>query len=197
MRLKYDLIVFDLEANQPSGKIIEIGAVKFTREGEIKDQFQVFVNPLEKMDPYVRKLCGITDADVQGGVDLATAVSQFYAWATAESKNVLLCAWGNYDIAELRQQCKEERIEFPFRGKGIDAKSVAVWVTAMMKKPISSDGLTTMMNGWGVLFDNALGNRHRGLGDAYNTARLLQRIWREYEEKTIMLRKGLEDLGVK
>lgn len=199
MRLKYDLVVFDLEANQPSGRIIEIGAIKLSREGKIntEDTFQAFVNPNEELDPYVRNLCGITPGNLREGQQLNEAIAEFYTWAVKESKNIVLCSWGNYDVAELRIQCKEARIDYPFRGKSIDAKSIATWVSAMVKKNIASDGLTTMLNGWNCPFDNMLGNKHRALGDAYNTAKLLQTMWNYYETQASKLKLNLEELGIK
>lgn len=194
MRLGYDLIVFDLEANQPSGKIIEIGAVKLTRIGKIEEsKFQSFVNPDETINDYIVNLCQLSPNDlnlISTAPSFDEALRKFYEWATKISKNVVLCSWGNYDIAELKQQTKK----FPFRGKSVDAKSIAMWVSLMFGRKIGSESLEGMLKDWNV---QQVGQKHRALFDAYNTASLLQAIWEFHETMAELVIDNLKGLGIK
>ena len=79
--MKY--IIFDLEWNQPfskgqminkpirfSGEIIQIGAVKTDERFEVEDTFDVMVRPIyyTKMNPKVKKLTGIDNEALMGGM---------------------------------------------------------------------------------------------------------------------------------
>ena len=54
----------------------EIGAVLFSG-GEIKAEFDTFVNPHMPIPAEITRLTGITDADVSGAPDEAEAMRQF------------------------------------------------------------------------------------------------------------------------
>lgn len=169
MRLPYDLIVFDLECNQPSGKIIEIGAVRLTRNFEIRDEFQTLVNPNEPITNDIIELCKLNEDDlasIASADSLEDAGTRFHAWATKETKNVVLASWGNFDVTELHSQWKG----CPFRRKAVDIKSIALWELARYGLK-STNSLSSSLTAFGIV---SYGVAHRAVYDALNTARLLQ-----------------------
>ena len=57
------LTSLDLELNQPSGKIIQIGAVVGdTETGEITQRLRIYVNPGEPIAPFITELCAIANS---------------------------------------------------------------------------------------------------------------------------------------
>lgn len=197
MRLPYDLIIFDLELNQPSGKIIEIGAVKLLRDGGIHpSRFSVLVNPGEPIAKEITELTTIDEQMMELSIQFPVALKQFEDWAKTETKNILLSSWGGGDITCLRDTAKEHRVPYPFRGKTFDAKTIAVWSTIMFgrKPPSGGEGLSSMLHIWDMKFE---GTKHRALDDALNTALLVQRIWKHKEEYDERILKALSQLGIK
>lgn len=194
MRLPYDLIILDLEANMPSGKLIEIGAVRLMRDGGIsKDTFSEFIQIDEPLTDYIINLTGITEKDLKKAKNFTEVGLRFYNWATKHSKNILLCSWGNWDIPALRKNYEDNLIKYPFRGKSMDIKSIVVFLSCMFGKKLKSDGLTQALKQWGLKFE---GERHRAKDDALMTAKLLQTIWKDYEETGKKIKHQLSKLGV-
>jgi len=72
-------VSFDIETTSLSattGKIIEIGAVKF-RGQEIIETFQSFVNPHEPLLAFTKKLTGITDEEVANASNIEEVLPSF------------------------------------------------------------------------------------------------------------------------
>jgi len=56
-----NFICFDLELNQPSEKIIQLGAIAGNiQTGEILESLSAYINPGEPLDPKIITLTGIT-----------------------------------------------------------------------------------------------------------------------------------------
>lgn len=63
-----NIMALDLEMNQPSRKIIEVGAAVYNgRTGLFVEKLSMFINPGEKIEPFITDLTGITDQDVSNG----------------------------------------------------------------------------------------------------------------------------------
>lgn len=203
MRLPYDLIVLDIEANQPSSKIIELGAVKFLRDGGISpNKFSQLVAIDEKLgfctgnnNCSITELTGITDKMLEeNGWPFAMAGKAFKNWVFSDTKNIVLASWGNWDIPCLRMNYEQAGVPYPFRGKSLDIKSIGVWVNLIRGKKVKADGLSSMMKAWEIPFE---GTKHRACDDAYNTARLLQKWWQSFDEEAAKALKALGKLGIK
>lgn len=193
-RLSYDIIILDLEANQPSSKIIEIGAVKLLRDNGIHpDKFQTFIKIDEPLDKFIINLTNITEKDLKNAPEFIEAFNLFENWCHKESKNILLASWGNWDIPLLRKHCEDNNIKYPFRGKTMDIKSVVVFLSMFFGRKLNSDGLGKALKTWEVKFK---GQKHRAVDDAYNTALLIQKIWNHYLEYNQKIIKSLKQLGI-
>ena len=76
-------VSLDLETtglDPESDAIIEIGAVKFTREG-VGDRFSTFVNPQRPIPERVQQLTGISQSDVQDAPPLEAVAAAYDAYA--------------------------------------------------------------------------------------------------------------------
>ncbi len=102
-----EYIVFDVETTGLSAnfnKLIEIGAVK-VRGGEIVDRYQQFITIDEPVSAFTTSLTGITDADLAGGVDLKTALVEFYEWS---KHGVLVAHNAIFDLQFLARNYERE-----------------------------------------------------------------------------------------
>jgi len=77
-----DLVVaLDLEMNQPSERIVQIGAVLGNvRTGEVVSQFDAKVNPGEPFSSRIAELTGISALELEGAPSLAVAGNGLAAW---------------------------------------------------------------------------------------------------------------------
>jgi inhibitor of KinA sporulation pathway (predicted exonuclease) len=186
MKFPFDIVSLDLEINNPddlSAEILEIGAVKVKRDLSIDPEtFSCLIKGSSPVNPYVTNLTGITNEMVdREGVKLATALAYLHGWAHKPTTNIVLAAWGS-DISYLRSAAERRGIKWPFRGMSLDIKSMALLAEALFNRKPRSQGLRSFLQNWGLEFDPTYGPQHRALPDAYNTARILQRLPKPLED---------------
>lgn len=168
----------DLEMNQPSRKIIQIGAVVDNiNTGEILERFSVFVNPKEKIAESITKLTKITQEDVDGGLTLQEAYSQLRDLHEKHSSFINPITWGGNDGQELLNQVypRKNWLQNLFDGKPIigwcfgrrclDAKTLFVSWRVANGRPIQG-GLAKSLLKVGLRFN---GQKHNAKDDAENT----------------------------
>ena len=161
------LHVLDLEMNQPSGAIIQIGAVCMDmKTGIIKSQFSQYINPQEKLDERIIALTGITQEMVDGGRSLKHVLEEMF-WPWLASKHI--CAWGS-DVEQLIEISEIMGLRVPEGLNHYDAKAVASILRCAFPSSRTRGGLKDTMDLFGVPF---IGRQHDGLVDAMNTAKLL------------------------
>lgn len=109
MNLPHDFVAFDLEYNQPSHKVIQIG-VAFTENLEpVTKSFSILVNPNEAIDPYITKLTGISTFDVmQNGVTYSKALEELQSFLETRNFYTQPITWGSGDLRLLKQQAQSE-----------------------------------------------------------------------------------------
>lgn len=163
-----NVIVVDLEMNQPSQKIIEIGAVFMNlKTGDIIDRFDCYVNPEEQLDDFIIKLTGITQKQVDNGIKIQDALTEFWLWVEKHNcKNVQ--AWGS-DVWELTQQSKLNHIQYP-KIRAYNIKELVNVVKSALPNTSLKGGLSKSMEVFGLPFK---GRAHNALVDAENTGNLL------------------------
>lgn len=159
----------DLEMNQPSGKIIQIGAVIGNiHTGEILERFSVFVNPNEQLNPEITKLTKIKQEQADSGISLEEAYDQL---KILHAKHKSFCnpiTWGGGDSQELLKQLKEENPNFQgwcFGRRWVDVKTIFVSWRFANKQQIKG-GLARSMSKVGLNFK---GHTHDARWDAENT----------------------------
>lgn len=171
----------DLEMNQPSRKIIQVGAVVGNiSTGEILERFSIFVNPKEKLSKSIIELTKITQKDVDNGVTLEEAYHQLRALHKKHGSFINPITWGGGDSQELLNQLikplthkilvwlrLKERIEsgWCFGRRWVDVKTLFVSWRFANGQPIQG-GLAKSMLKVGLRFN---GQKHNARDDAENT----------------------------
>ncbi|MBQ2264103.1 MAG: exonuclease domain-containing protein, partial [Oscillospiraceae bacterium] len=83
-------------------EIIEIGAVLVNENLEIADSFKTYVAPqYGGLDDYIRKLTGISDADLEGAPALPEALEAFMAWVP---QGAVFVSWSESDEYQLGEE---------------------------------------------------------------------------------------------
>lgn len=167
-----NLFSLDLELNQPSGKIIQIGACVFShKDGKIIDKFMVYVNPKEKIDPSITELTGITQTMVElEGYDVKDAYLLLEKFVRKKRAFMTPIVWGSGSWDDSSCLYKQAGVKEPnFMGhRVIDVKTLYQSLRLRSWKKVKG-GLSSAMKELGLNFE---GRNHNALDDAINTARL-------------------------
>lgn len=166
------LTVLDLEHNQPSGKICQIGmVVGDTQTGEITHRLKIYVNPGEPIAHFITELCGITQEQInQQGVSLSEAYLQVKDFHRQYSEFMNPVTWGGGDSETLRVQLGfGDTDDWCFGRRWIDAKTLAVSRMIARDNTVLSGGLSSAMKRFGLKFT---GRKHDAQDDAENTFKI-------------------------
>jgi inhibitor of KinA sporulation pathway (predicted exonuclease) len=161
----------DLELNQPSGKIIQIGAViGDTQTGEISQRLRIYVDPQEQLSDFITELTGISQQHIDThGVSLKEAYLQLREFHLRHSTFINPLTWGGGDSQEIFNQLSpEDRVEWPFGRRWVDAKTLYVSECIAKGLPVQG-GLSKVMTKYSMNFK---GRKHDAQDDAENTFRL-------------------------
>ena len=167
------MLAFDLEMNQPSNNIIQIGAVVGDLvTGAILEELNIYVNlsEEEKVTPYITKLTGITQDHLDTrGIGLALAYSQLKHLHTRHSPFINPLTWGGGDTTCLRSQLavvdSAAAVNWCFGRRWIDVKTVFQTVRLAQNKEFRG-GLSKSLLKLGIKFN---GTAHNAVDDARNT----------------------------
>lgn len=166
--------VLDFEMNQPSDKIIQIGAVAIDmKDGKIKSEFNVFVNPHEEVSEFITKLTGITQSQVDSGLELEDAYTEFWKWTFGKK----VIAWGS-DGYRARQESQNLGVSYPSKLRLLNLKVMVELLREGFTGP-GAGGLVPSLKLFGLKFK---GRQHDALDDARNTAFLAYDIVRRFRE---------------
>lgn len=172
------IIVVDIEATcwdvnpPPAGQIneiIEIGLCIFDVEkDEVYGKRSIMVKPVaSEVSPFCTALTSITSQQIdETGVDFLAAcriLVEEYA-----ARHILWISWGGYDHKLFRKQCRRMSVSYPFGKKHLNLKKIFADFHDGQRM-----GMARAMHLAGV---DLLGLQHRGDDDAWNCARLLQRL---------------------
>ena len=166
-------IVVDLEATCWEGvrsadmETIEIGAVALGRaNGPLESEFGTFVRPViqPRLSDFCTVLTSIRQEDVDGADLFPDALQRLQAWIGSEP--FCLCSWGNYDLNQLRNDCRRHNLQLPptFEHGHLDLKKEFAKVFHVKRC-----GMARAMEVAGLPLQGA---HHRGIDDARNIARL-------------------------
>lgn len=161
------LTIVDLEMNQPSGNIIQIGScVLDVRNQTISNNFQVLVQlpPGEELDPFITSLTGITQPEIdRQGVPLKKALEKY--WEVNPGKHHGAWGWDHRELVELSDKLE---VKHPMI-HGYDIKAISALMACARPQGKLRSGLSNSLAREGLRF---IGTPHRAFDDAYNTARL-------------------------
>lgn len=170
------VVSLDLEMNQPSGAIVQIGAaVGNLLTGEQVGLFEALVDPGEPLSPAISELCAIDPQDLRdNGVPLAEAYSRLVAFLEphAQTRQLNPLTWGGGDSQALRTQLGVENEQWVFGRRWLDVKTVYIaWCAARGLN--GTGGLSASMKKLKLKFE---GRPHGAAADAWNTFRMYRAL---------------------
>jgi inhibitor of KinA sporulation pathway (predicted exonuclease) len=189
--MKELIVSLDLELNQPSGRIVQIGAlVGNVRTGEVVSHFDAKVNPGEPFSSTIAELTGISALELQSAPSLAVAGEAVATWLTAwDSVRILNpLTWGGGDTVILREQLGLSEERWMFGRRWIDVKTLYVAWRMAHNKEISG-GLAKAMTKLGLAFQ---GRKHNAIDDALNTFRMYRVLLAEFRTSECMPRAQVQ-----
>lgn len=177
-------IALDLEMNQPSGKIIQVGVcIGNIVSGEILRQQSWYVNPGETISEYITTLTGISNAHIESeSYSLKEAYDQLSLMAVHYGANRSLITWGCGDQETLREQLKIESTDpkdWHFGRRYLDVKTLYQCLM-LSRNQTTQGGLAKAIAKMGLRFE---GKKHDAGDDAYNTFLLFRRLLKEFKNK--------------
>jgi 3'-5' exoribonuclease 1 len=170
------IVVVDVEATcwkkgvfSRNKETIEIGAVRLLpdRAPSMWPEFQTFVRPrrLPRLSSFCRELTGITQENVDAAPAFPEALRLFLEWAQPLER-IVLATWSHYDLWQLDLDLEAHglpRLTLPFLDvKKLTARTVGSKSLEEAARELAPD-------------DGAM-PRHRAIGDARRTARILCRL---------------------
>ena len=186
-------ISLDLENNQPSGEIIQIGAVAFDTDDDTPlDEFQHFVNPGEPInwnhELRPEKEIGCTLGELlpfdQNEFnaykrDPKEVLEEFWAWVKKAQCGKKIIQWGSGDLDCLIKASKKHGVRYPHQLRSINLKTFYQFVYQPAMRLPKGYGLGTVVkNTTGSFY----GEPHDAYWDAYNTGKVLIYLFRRMEK---------------
>lgn len=171
-----NLLAIDCEFNQPSGKIIQIGAVAFSTTGKILDTFSVVINPEEPISEFITNLTGIDNDISSKGCDISLAYILLAEFAQKNKTSKMTIAWGNGDLKSIKDQSLIDN-NTNFQNRIIDTKTIYQSLATMLNAEMRAKvGLVQAMSNLNMSWDYTYGKPHDALADAHNTALFYLRL---------------------
>lgn len=178
------IMSLDLEFNQPSQKIIEVGyVIGDVYTGEILERVSRLIRIDEKLNPRIIELTGITDEMLETGVSLAEAYAELARKHEEYGcfRNAL--TWGGGDSESLREQLGLDH-GWVLGRRWIDAKTLFV-SRAIARQEKRQAGLARALKRMGKDFD---GKKHRAADDALNTFTIYRILLRDFDDERRRIR---------
>lgn len=168
-------IIVDLEAtcwpkpHAQTSEIIEIGALRMSREGEVVDEFSQFVKP--HLNPVLSEFCinltSIAQEMVDGAAAFPEVVSTFQSWIREGGETYSLCSWGFYDRKQFSQDCELHELNTDWLHPHMSIKHQYAELN-QLARPV---GMAAALKREKL---SLVGTHHRGIDDARNIARIFK-----------------------
>ncbi|MFD4370864.1 exonuclease domain-containing protein [Streptomyces sp. NPDC058486] len=147
-------------------EIIEIGlTVVDLAVGERVGRHRILVRPARsRVSAFCTELTGLTQAEVDTGVDFATACRLLARDHAAGTRP--WASWGDYDRKQFTAQCGATGTSYPFNRRHTNAKAVFTEAHGLRRRP----GMAQALVHAGLPLE---GRHHSGEDDAWNIAALV------------------------
>lgn len=174
-----NILSLDLEMNKPSNKIIQVGfCIGNISTGEIKHTESLYINPEEKLDPFIINLTGIKQEQVDSGITLSEAYQKLADCPLSFNCFRNPITWGGGDSELLRQQLGLANERYLFGRRWLDVKTIFV-SRCFAKDEKHQAGLGKALTRCGLRFE---GRKHNAKDDAVNTFRIYYCLLKYYFE---------------
>ena len=169
-------LALDLELNQPSSKIIQVGVAIGDKHTRFEDYVvrKWYIDPQEPISEFINDLTGITDSDIRAEAYSHEHVARELSELIKEHKVfVNPVTWGGGDSVELLAEFCKNHADFPHFGRRwIDVKTFYTYLM-LVKGKAASGGLSSAMGYFKLHFK---GKAHRADIDAANTLALFFKL---------------------
>ncbi len=183
--LDSDYVVFDIETTGIGAtrcKIIEIGAVRINKEGEVTGRFSEFINPGVPIPYKIQQLTSITDEMVKNAPPVEEILPKFFEF----SKDAMLVAHNaNFDTGFIKENAKRLGLNYNFTA--LDTMTLAY----IMLPELGRYNLDRLCKFFGVV--NA--HHHRACDDADVTAKIFVKLLKMIRDKGINTVDELNEIG--
>ncbi len=180
--IRDQVLVVDIEAtcwrkNQvPPGEqneIIEIGWCVVKLEPlSLDERHTLLIKPQRsRISPFCTRLTSISPEMAAQGMlfnEACTVLRRDH-----RTQNMLWVSWGNYDLKLFQWQCQQFHVIYPFGDQHINLRKRYARLNPAANGKVRQVGLLRALAAQGLTFE---GRKHRGVDDAWNTARLLQAL---------------------
>lgn len=189
--MRENFMALDLEMNQPSQTIIQIGvSVGNIFTGEVLETKHWNIVTTEEIRQDIINLTGITQEMVNEGVFLDEAYAEVVAMHKKYDAFTNPITWGGGDSQELAKQLYEhielnnlEKPKWVLGRRWIDVKTLYVSL-AIANQRVFSGGLKVSMGKVGLKFE---GDAHRADTDALNTFKMYKFLLDKLPTKDLFL----------
>lgn len=168
-------IALDLEMNQPSNKIIQVGLSRYDTRADMFVGKCININPKEIIHPFITGLTGIKQSHVDKQDTISPQLRKQKLKSFFKGCYPQIITWGNGDLNLLNEQFSEDsELDTTFSSytstylRYINVKMVyQMWAISNNRSPFC--GLKNAMKHLGLDFE---GTPHNAHDDAYNTLRV-------------------------
>ena len=165
------------------GEIIEIGICEFDiKQKIILESDGIMVKPVyTPVTEYCTKLTSITPVMASAGLDFAAACAMLEA--RFKSRERAWTSWGNYDRKQFTIQCEQFGVRYPFGDRHVNLKAE---YTKLYKPGKKQRGMARALDFLGIPLT---GTHHRGVDDARNISKVLEKVLTEHPEWDALTRE--------
>jgi len=175
-----NILSLDLEFNQPSESIIQVGCVVGNlASGEILEEYSQHIKVDEVLAPFIIKLTGIKQNDVDNGISLQESYVRIKELHEKYECFRNCLTWGGGDSEALRERLKFDNEYFVFGRRWLDAKTLFVSLRFAMGKAHQA-GLAKALLKMGMTFQ---GKKHNACDDARNTFYIYRRLLEQFNKE--------------
>ena len=176
-----NLLSLDMELNQPSRTIIQIGCIIGNlKSGEILKEYLAFIKTDEIINPRITKLTGIKQSEINMGISLQQTYKDLKLFHETYGCFRNFLQWGQGDSEYLRKQLQLDDEIFLGGRRTIDAKTI--YVSYRFAHNLSHQaGLAKALVKLGLQFD---GRKHNALDDARNTFIIYRELLKKYKNES-------------
>ncbi len=175
--MKYEsntmVVVIDLECNQPSNTIIELGyVIGDLATGKVKRKKSIIINPKEELSEIIIELTGISQKRADQGTTLQYAYDEFLKDVAQTKALTIIHQWGIWDAQLLKNQLNNPEA-WQFGRRWIDIKALAQ-ASAIINEQPPVGGLSRICSRFGLHVDKR--KAHSGSYDADMTFQLYVKL---------------------
>lgn len=159
----------DVDTWEYQSEIIEVGVCELDLDKGILSKESIIVRPTySKVSDFCTKLTTLTQKDVDAGIRLVEACGILQK--KFNSPNRVWVSYGDYDRKQFEKECKSKAVGYPFGPRHLNIKNIFALMYRLEEEVSMPEALK-------VLRLELEGTLHRGIYDAYNIAKITQRLF--------------------